>query len=218
LFYRILNINCNFSYYSRLSVLFFKYHTFNEEQVSALAKLNDAAVAIDKIFSHYYSSESLNDTQKLNYIIYLIRFSYVDVNIDESYEKILTSDNFYFTKLIPFDEIFRHFWQLSDSIQRSLLNDSTQIDDVVTDNSNSEGGNTIPNILYSYFNYIDKCPSDLLRHQIPGDSDDSDEMSTFDKTIIITLSLLPHYIHHSLFSYWEKVFILNKKKFLFYYI
>ncbi|OUM56195.1 hypothetical protein PIROE2DRAFT_19305, partial [Piromyces sp. E2] len=172
------------------------------EQIGALAKLNEVVVPIDIIFSHFFSSKNLDDKQKLNYILYFIRFSYVDVNVNNNYEKILSSDNFYYSKLLQLDVILRHFWQLSESIQQHLLNTSSSIDDSETKNRSGEEYAS-PNILYYYFNCIDKCPSDLIRHDLPL-SDENDEISTLDKTIITTLSLLPHYIHYSLFSFWEK--------------
>jgi hypothetical protein len=185
-----------------LSLLIFKIETFNEEQNEALAKLNEVLIPIDIIFSYFYSAKNLNDSQKLNYILYFIRFSYVDVNIDKSYAKIITNDGFYYSKLLQLDNIFRHFWQLSETVQQNLLNSSSKIDanevDAITGNEKKSS-----NILYCYFSYIDKCPSNILRHKLPSD-DESNELLTLDRTIIVTLSLLPHYINFSLFNLWEK--------------
>jgi len=162
-------------------------------------------VPIDIIFSHFFTSENLEDKQKLNYILYFIRFSYVDVNVNTNFEKILSSDNFYYSKLFQLDVILRHFWKLSESVQQNLLNTSSAIDDSDAKTENRIGEEGInSNILYCYFNCINKCPSDLIRHDLPS-SDETDEISTLDKTIITTLSLLPHYIHYTLFYFWEKV-------------
>ncbi|ORX55973.1 hypothetical protein BCR36DRAFT_175015 [Piromyces finnis] len=183
----------------QLSLLFFEYESFNEEQVNTLAKLNDVVVPIDIIFSHFFSSKKLDDKQKLNYIIYFIRFTYVDINVNDNYEKILSSDDFYYSKLLQLDVILRHFYQLSESIQRSLL--FTVNASGMENHIKGEDLNT--SILYCYFNCIDKCSADLIRHELPL-SEEANEISTLDKTIITTLSLLPHYIHYSLFSFWEK--------------
>jgi len=168
--------------------------------------LNEVLLPIDLIFSHFLLAKDLSDTQKLNYILYFIRFSYVDININKSYEKILSNDGFYYSKLLQFDSIFRLFWQLSETVQQNLLNpfskiDSSEVDAVTGDEIKSSS------ILYCYFTYIDKCPSNIIRHKLPSD-DESNEILTLDRTIIVTLSLLPHYINFSLFNLWEKVLLL----------
>ncbi|ORX33876.1 hypothetical protein BCR36DRAFT_56830, partial [Piromyces finnis] len=127
------------------------------------------------------------------------RFTYVDINVNDNYEKILSSDDFYYSKLLQLDVILRHFYQLSESIQRSLL--FTVNASGMENHIKGEDLNT--SILYCYFNCIDKCSADLIRHELPL-SEEANEISTLDKTIITTLSLLPHYIHYSLFSFWEK--------------
>ncbi|KAL6593220.1 hypothetical protein U3516DRAFT_834422 [Neocallimastix sp. 'constans'] len=202
--YPIFKIFFNLCLYIKyhLSILVFKYETFNEEQNSALASLNEVLLPIDLIFSHFLLAKDLSDTQKLNYILYFIRFSYVDININKSYEKILSNDGFYYSKLLQFDSIFRLFWQLSETVQQNLLNpfskiDSSEVDAVTGDEIKSSS------ILYCYFTYIDKCPSNIIRHKLPSD-DESNEILTLDRTIIVTLSLLPHYINFSLFNLWEK--------------
>ncbi|ORX63693.1 hypothetical protein BCR32DRAFT_307378 [Anaeromyces robustus] len=201
LFKTFLNLCLYIKY--RLSLLFFKLETFNEEQSEALARLNDVVIPIDFIFSYFFSSKDLSDTQKLSYILYFIRFSYVDINVEKSYDKILTIDGFYYSKLLQLDVILRHFWQLSDTIQKSLLNASSYLDESEIDKIIDKETIINPSILYSYFNYISKCPSNLIRNEISSD-DELNEITTPEKNIIITLSLLPHYIHSSLFNLWEK--------------